>query len=306
MFGIRREQGRLAELAAVERAFAPSDAHATSAWRPGFAALLAELGMEAEARRELERVRERGLRTSFAPALWLASLTYLTDACAAVGDDADGRARSIPSWRRSPGGNVVIGHGVACYGAADRYLGMLAATLGDHDRALEHFEQRAGVQPRDGRHDLARPHAVRVRADSADARPAGDDAAQAPALLSEAATLAERIGMPTLLARARRRSGRGAVASEAPPDEPLLARGGDPAARRGRPQQPRDRRGALHQRTHGRQSRAQHPAQDRRREPHRGRRLRVPQCPARRHPTRGRIAPCPCTSSSGRSPSSSR
>ena len=25
----------------------------------------------------------------------------------------------------------MIGHGVACYGSVDRYLGMLAATLGD-------------------------------------------------------------------------------------------------------------------------------------------------------------------------------
>ena len=31
------------------------------------------------------------------------------------------------------GGNVMIGHLVACYGAADRYLGMLAATLGDSE-----------------------------------------------------------------------------------------------------------------------------------------------------------------------------
>ena len=34
----------------------------------------------------------------------------------------------------------MIGHGVACYGAADRYLGLLAATLGDTIVPSSHFE----------------------------------------------------------------------------------------------------------------------------------------------------------------------
>src|SRR5439155_5083783 len=50
MFGIRREQGRLAELAPVVRVLAGRE-RAGGAWRPGFAALLAELGM-ADAARE--------------------------------------------------------------------------------------------------------------------------------------------------------------------------------------------------------------------------------------------------------------
>ena len=56
-------------------------------WRPGLVALLAELGMEAEARRELARIAGEGL-DQFRESLWLASLTYLTDACAALGDEA--------------------------------------------------------------------------------------------------------------------------------------------------------------------------------------------------------------------------
>ena len=85
MFSIRREQGRLAELAPVIRILARDDGGA-AAWRPGLAALLVELGMDEEARRELARVRAQGLEP-FREALWLASLTYLTDACAAVGDE---------------------------------------------------------------------------------------------------------------------------------------------------------------------------------------------------------------------------
>ena len=35
----------------------------------------------------------------------------------------------------------MVGHLVAYYGAADRYLGMLAGTLGEWELAEEHFEQ---------------------------------------------------------------------------------------------------------------------------------------------------------------------
>ncbi|MDQ6817066.1 MAG: AAA family ATPase, partial [Actinomycetota bacterium] len=137
MFGIRREQGRLAELAELTRVFAASE-RSSSAWRPGLAALLAELGMDDEARHELARVRQDGF-DELRSGLWVASLTYLVDACAAVGDEALA-ALLYPELAPLAGSNVVIGHGVACYGAADRYLGLLAATLGDHDRAVEHFE----------------------------------------------------------------------------------------------------------------------------------------------------------------------
>lgn len=198
MFGIRREQGRLAELAAVTRLVA--DERSSSIWRPGLAALLVEIGMNTEARRELERIRQEGfdeLRTT----LRVASLTYLTDACAAVGDETLAELL-YPELAPLAGGNVVIGHGVACYGAADRYLGLLAGTLGDHDRAVEHFEQALTIN-RDMGATTWIAHTLYGYGRTLHARRGRDDAAQASVLLSEAATLAERIGMPSLLARAR-------------------------------------------------------------------------------------------------------
>jgi DNA-binding CsgD family transcriptional regulator/tetratricopeptide (TPR) repeat protein len=214
MFGIRREQGRLAELAPVVRVLAESRG-ARGVWRAGFAALMAELGMDEDARRELAHVREQGL-DAFRPRLWVASLTYLTDACWLVGDDA----LAGPLYRElAPlgGGNIVIGHGVACYGAADRYLGRLAATLGEHERSTEHFERALTVNRAMGAptwvahtmYDYGR--ALRMRG-------LDKDAAQASALLSEAAALAERIGMPGLLTRARALGGRVGAAA-APPDD---------------------------------------------------------------------------------------
>jgi DNA-binding CsgD family transcriptional regulator len=85
MFGIRREQGRLAELAPAVRALAVSDR--AESWRPGLAALMAELGMVREAGAELDRIRAEGL-DRLRPSLWLASLTYLADVSAIIGDAA--------------------------------------------------------------------------------------------------------------------------------------------------------------------------------------------------------------------------
>ncbi len=214
MFGIRREQGRLAELAAVTRLLADGD-QPSSAWRPGLAALLAELGMDEEARRELARVKQEGL-DGLRSSLWVGSLTYLTDASAVVGDEALAELL-YPELASLAGGTVVIGHGVACYGAADRYLGLLASTLGDHGRAVEHFEQALAINSEMGAttwlaHTLyAYGRTLRMRGGS-------DDALRALELLSEAATLAERIGMPMLLSRA---SALGARIERArtPPDE---------------------------------------------------------------------------------------
>jgi DNA-binding CsgD family transcriptional regulator/tetratricopeptide (TPR) repeat protein len=198
MFGIRREQGRLAELAPVIRILA-GDVNRVGPWRPGLVAVLAELGMEHEARRELSRLAAEGI-DGFRSSLWLAALTYLTDACAALGDEAMA-AIVYPEIEPLAGTNVMIGHLVACYGAADRYLGMLAATLGEPARAERHFEQaleqnrRMGASTwvahtayEYGRFLLGRGRGVRD---------------QARALLAEAAGLAERIGMEGLLGRIR-------------------------------------------------------------------------------------------------------
>jgi DNA-binding CsgD family transcriptional regulator len=198
MFSVRREQGRLAELGPVLRVLAGEPSR-EGPWRPGLVSLLAELGMESEARRELSRVTEEGL-DPFRESLWLASLTYLTDASAALGDEATA-ALVYPELEPFGGGNVMVGHLVACYGAADRYLGMLAATLGDWERAKDHFERAMELNRRMGavtwlahtayeyaRLLLPRGHGERDRAG---------------ALLGEAAGLAEQIGMPALLGRIR-------------------------------------------------------------------------------------------------------
>ena len=282
MFSVQRERGRLAELAPVVRILA-ADAGRDGAWRPSLIALLAELGMEAEARRELARVAADGLDPLRAT-LWVGSLAYLADACSALGDEAVA-ALVYPELKPLAGGNVMVGHLVACYGAADRYLGMLAATLGEDGDAVEHFERALALNRAMGavtwyahtafeygrflrarRRDGAEPLARRGRG----ARRAHRHA--------HAAEPDPRAGRPCALAR-RAAAGR-----------PVPARGADPRPRGARPEQPPARRHALDQRAHRRQPRPQHPAQDGMRQPNRSRVLRTPP----RDREKG-VTPCPCT-----------
>ena len=193
MFGIRREQGRLAEVAPVIRLLAGGAGDGS--WRPGLVSLLAEIGMEDEARAELARVAADGL-DGFRASLWLASLTFLTDACAALGDRAMA-ALLYPELEPFAGTNVVIGNAVACYGAADRFLGMLAATLGEAERAERHFDAAMALNRRMG----ARTWLARTAYEHGRMLHARGDRERGSGLLGEARELAREIGMPTLLDR---------------------------------------------------------------------------------------------------------
>jgi DNA-binding CsgD family transcriptional regulator len=182
-------------------------------WRPGLVALLTELGMESEARRELARLRAEGLE-QFRAALWLAALTYLTDACAALGEE-EVAAQLYPELERYAGENVLIGYMVSCYGAADRYLGMLAATLGEWEKAEGHFEAALELNRRMGvstwvAHSAYEYGRMLLR------RGKADDTSHSRVLLAEAAALAEQIGMPVLLGRVQALGAAVAPASSLP------------------------------------------------------------------------------------------
>jgi DNA-binding CsgD family transcriptional regulator/tetratricopeptide (TPR) repeat protein len=198
MFGIRREQGRLAELAPAVRILA-GEVDREGPWRPGLVAVLAELGMEDHARRELSKLAAEGI-DEFRASLWLATLTYLTDASVALGDEAMA-AILYPELEPFAGTNVMIGHLVACYGNADRYLGMLAATLGEPGRAELHFERAMEENTAMGA-DTWVAHTAFEYGRFLRGR-GGDAGERSAALLGEASALAERIGMAGLLARIR-------------------------------------------------------------------------------------------------------
>ena len=138
LFSIRREQGRLDEARPIVEAIARLG-RAGSTWRPALAVMYAELGLHDEAVAEIDVLHADRLAAVPRDALWHGSLSYLADACAAVGH-REGAAvvyDELIGWR---GLVVQVGHLLAANGAVDRYLGKLAALLG-HDREAEiHFE----------------------------------------------------------------------------------------------------------------------------------------------------------------------
>jgi DNA-binding CsgD family transcriptional regulator/tetratricopeptide (TPR) repeat protein len=212
MFSVRREQGRLAELAPVVRVLV-GRGRREGPWAPGLAAMLAELGMEAEARAQLQAIRAQGLAV-LRESIWLAGLTYLADACAATGD-AETAELVYPELEPLAGTPLMVGYLVACYGAVDRYLGMLAATVGERELARAHFEEALGFDRRMGaRTWLAHTGYEYGRLLLGGKAP--DDRPRAAALLSEADALAETIGMPALRARIQALVAPGQAASPLP------------------------------------------------------------------------------------------
>lgn len=146
MFAVRREQGRLAELRPVAELMARlgQDQHT---WRPGLAALYAEVGLHDEAKDLLDRVCAGGQVDVPHDYLRPVSLSFLSDACAVTSHDAASLVhRALSPWS----GYAIWAPAIACYGAADRYLGRLAVVSGRLDQARAHleaavrFDERAG------------------------------------------------------------------------------------------------------------------------------------------------------------------
>ncbi len=137
MFAIRREQSRLSEVAPVIRHFIEENPDETT-WSPGFALVAADLGYRDAAQRRLSELA----RTGFAMPLDAkrsASLSFVSEVAVSLGDTE--AAQTIYDLMLAYK-NMTITAGVAtvCFGAASRYLGMLSATLGDFEKAAEHFE----------------------------------------------------------------------------------------------------------------------------------------------------------------------
>ena len=86
---------------------------------------------------------------------------------------------------------------MACYGAADRYLGMLSAVMGNWDTAQAHFEAALALNRRMGAHTWTAHTAYQFgRMLRARGRPT--DQQRADELIAEAARAAERFGLTAL------------------------------------------------------------------------------------------------------------
>ena len=188
MYVIRREQGRLEEVAPVLRLAATLQSD-QPVWRPGLAALFADAGMLDEARREYERLAPGGFAAVPRDAMWPGCLTFLAEVCVALGD-RDGAAilyRELEAFR---GLTMMVGFTI-CLGPAERLMGMLAALAGRRDDAQAHFAAALDLADRSG----SPPWRARVQFDWATAL--GDR----PDLMAAASAIAGSIGMAGLAGR---------------------------------------------------------------------------------------------------------
>jgi class 3 adenylate cyclase/tetratricopeptide (TPR) repeat protein len=135
--------------------------------------------------------------------LWPSCMAQLTEAVAEVGaaDHARTLYDLLEPWT---GQCIVVGQGLDVPGAADRYLGMLAATLGEIDAADAHYAAALDLEERLQSPPLmARTCYWWARALLARGR--GDDLERAVTLLESCVATADSLGMSMLANDARRR-----------------------------------------------------------------------------------------------------
>jgi len=201
MFTIRREQGRLAEVAPLFRRFLDENPR-DKAWRPGFAVIASDLGFIEAARKAFAEIAADGFAFP-ADAKRSLTLSYLAEVCTHLSDalEAERLYEQLLPYRDNA---VLAPMATVCCGASGRYLGMLAGVIGEWSVAEEHFEAALEIDERlhawpwlaHTKHEFALTLTARGRL---------ADRGRAEALFAAAAASAERIGMPALHQKIRSR-----------------------------------------------------------------------------------------------------
>jgi hypothetical protein len=193
-FLLRREQGRGSEEeASVRRSVAEFP------WYPvhrcALACLLAEEGQTVEARAVFDELAMDDFRALYPDCEWLLGVALASDACARLGDEA--AAAVLYSQLLPFSGGHAIGHTEGSVGSVDRYLGLLAATMGRADDAVRHLDRGIAANERLG----AWPWVAHTQHDLADVlrrRAGSGDVERATALDGAALVTARRLGMTAL------------------------------------------------------------------------------------------------------------
>jgi hypothetical protein len=135
---VRLEQGRGAELTETLRTYATTYPR-TVAWRAMYLMALHRSGQHEACAAEYASAKAKGFALPD-DLLWQVSMAFFAEISSARGDR---EAASVLYERLAPHGSrcVVIGFGIACLGSMERYLGLLAAAMGEIDMAREHYER---------------------------------------------------------------------------------------------------------------------------------------------------------------------
>jgi tetratricopeptide (TPR) repeat protein len=195
LFVLRREQGRLAEIASTITQsvreypsllrFACARAH-----------LEAELGHEREARAALDALLALDLEHEHRDAEWLFGMALLPEVCAALGDER-GAAKLyglLEPFERL----YTLAPIEAVFGAMARGLGVLATALRRYDDAERHLKTAIDLE----RHMGARPWLAHAQHDLAAMLVARGDSGRARPHLEDALKTYRELGMDTWAVRA--------------------------------------------------------------------------------------------------------
>jgi DNA-binding CsgD family transcriptional regulator len=150
IFTLRREQGRLHEFRPVLSLFLQQQP-AAATWMPGLALLYVEIGQLDDARMLFERLAADDFAAVARDGRWYFCMAYLSEVCAALGDAV--RASTLYQMLQPyTGRNLILGGGLVCCGSADRYLGLLSATMSRWTEAIRHFESALAMNLKIGAH----------------------------------------------------------------------------------------------------------------------------------------------------------
>jgi len=197
MFTIRREQGRLAEVAPLLKRFV-DDHPGDTVWLPGLMLIWSDLGFQAQARESLRQMEQSELAIPM-DSKRLITLTYFAEVAARLGESAPA-ARIYDLLLPFRDQAVTVPVFTLCCGSAARYLGMLVSALGDWTAAEQYFEYALQMDT----HLQAWPwlaHSQHEFAVMLAARNRAEDRSRAAQLLAAAAEAAKRLGMCALLER---------------------------------------------------------------------------------------------------------
>jgi DNA-binding CsgD family transcriptional regulator len=130
MFMLARETGTL------DRFRPYLDGHETfrQRWVPGLLGLYTELGVETGVHRALRHLMGKDLAARSNEAQWPMELAFLTEAALAL-RDTQALEVLLPLLREYAGLNLVCGTMIAVFGSTERYLGQVAACLGEQAEA---------------------------------------------------------------------------------------------------------------------------------------------------------------------------
>jgi hypothetical protein len=220
---IRREQARLAEVEPQLTAIAAAQPDVLM-WRAALAFVHSELGHHAEARALLDGLRRHGFERMPHDNFWLSAMAQLADAIVTVAD-AESAAALYPLLAPYADRHLIAA-GAISFGAASRFLGMLATLLERWDEAraqLEHaLASNRGLRaiPWIAHTQVALAHHL-LHAPSR-------DAGRAATLLAEAEATARAHDMTCLLTRiAALREPAEAAPASAPAESAVMRREGE-------------------------------------------------------------------------------